>query len=252
VADKQNQRTLLWHGNTVHGIQSTNPDYRYLPPAYYHPTGPVGDIFLQFGARFSDIAVVGLGAGALSSYAAAGTHFDYYEIDPAVVGIATNSRFFSFIEDATARKSRQAFSIGDARLTLAEAADARYDLIILDAFSGGSIPTHLLTKESLSLYISKLNPKGLILFHISNNFLDLSRLLCSLALSEDLLCFAKSSGVTDEVQRAQNKLPSQWLVMTRNAENAGVIKSLGWAKFDGPPIAKIWTDNYSSILDVLR
>jgi len=252
LADSLNQRTLLWHGGTIHGIQSNKPELRGLPAAYFHPTSPAGDIFLRFRPELGKVAVVGLGAGTLSAYSRTGDQYDYYEIDPVVVDIAKNEQYFNYVSTAKKRNSVNGFTLGDARLTLQNAADAHYDLIVLDAFSGGSPPTHLLTLESLTLYIDKLRTDGLILFNISNNFLDLSGLLCSLAKVRNLNCMTKSSGVENESQRAQNKLPSIWLVMSEDNDKADALKKLGWQEFAGSPMANVWTDNYSSILHVLR
>ncbi|MFC1680178.1 spermidine synthase [Pseudomonadota bacterium] len=252
LADKQNERTLLWHGATVHGIQSDKPEVAHIPAAYFHPTGPAGDIFLNFNTELNHIAVVGLGAGSLSGYGRPGTRFDYYEIDEIVIGIAGDKRFFTYVEDAARRNSRHQFYLGDARLTLEGAENASYDLIVLDAFSSGSIPTHLLTMESLALYARKLRPSGMILFHISNNFLDLSGLLCTLAGTNNMACLTKSSGVENEAQRFQSKMPSRWLVMTSDPQKAKTISNLGWQTYGGPAMKNVWTDNYSSILHVLR
>ena len=116
-------------------------------------------------------AVIGLGAGSIACLMKPDDHLDYYEIDAEVIRIARDPRRFTFLRDC---KPDAKIVLGDARLTIADATDARYDVIVVDAFSSDSIPVHLLTREALRIYLSRLNPGGIIITHISNHHLDLS------------------------------------------------------------------------------
>src|SRR5439155_6829326 len=151
------------HGNTVHGRQSVEPDRRREPLTYYHPTGPIGQVFAAFSgaAAKSQVGVVGLGTGSLAAYGASGQQFTYYEIDPAVDRLAHDTRYFTFVHDSPARVE---VILGDARLTLADAPPRQYGLLVIDAFSSDAIPLHLLTREALQLYLDKLADDGLLAF----------------------------------------------------------------------------------------
>src|SRR5262249_30391176 len=151
---------------------------------YYHRRGPFGQAFeeLPVMRRASDAAVVGLGIGSLAAYATGMQHWTFYEIDPAVERLARDSRDFGFFH---ACGGRWEVVIGDARLSLGRT-DARYDFIVLDAFSSDSIPMHLVTREALAMYLQHLKPDGVILFHISNRYLTLDRVLARMAADAGL------------------------------------------------------------------
>src|SRR5262249_58801214 len=119
------------------------------------------------------------GVGAGRGWGTRGQEFDYYEIDPAVERIALD--YFTFLRDAKASGVKVRVRLGDARLTLADAPPRHYGLIVIDAFSSDAIPQHLLTREALRLYLSKLAPDGLLAFHISNRYMDLQPILGDLA-----------------------------------------------------------------------
>ena len=144
------------------------------------------------------MAIVGLGAGSLACYAEPGQGWTFYEIDPAVVRIARDPRFFTYLKDCRARS--QDVVVGDARLRLRDAPDGGYGLIVLDAFSSDAIPMHLLTREALRLYRDKLADGGLIAFHISNRYLDLAPVLGALA---------RDAGLIDRIRRDRDISPEQ-------------------------------------------
>ena len=152
----------LSHGTTLHGKQWLNPINRNEPVSYYHREGPVGQVFSAFKGKKKKnrIAVTGLGTGSIAAYAGRGQTIDYYEIDPAVKRISTNPAYFSFLTDC---KADWKVILGDARLTMEKAPPRYYGIIILDAFSSDSIPVHLLTKEAVNLYFSKLTEDGVLL-----------------------------------------------------------------------------------------
>ena len=158
----------LVHGNTLHGQQSLEPARRGEPLAYYHRTGPIGDVFEVFSAQAAgaNVGVVGLGVGSLACYAREGQSWTFYEIDPGVARIARDARSFTFLSDCLA--GPPSIVLGDARLRLRDAVDGGFGMLVLDAFSSDAIPVHLLTREALRLYRGKLAQGGLIAMHISN------------------------------------------------------------------------------------
>ena len=150
----------LIHGSTIHGLQSTEPARSREPLAYYYETGPIGQVFRSpsIGLQLREVAIVGLGAGSLSCYAEGWRRFTYYEIDPLVEKIARDPRFFTFLRDCSPGTG---IVIGDARLSLRAAEAHKYDLVVVDAFSSDTVPVHLVTREAIELYLTKLTDQGI-------------------------------------------------------------------------------------------
>ena len=211
----------LIHGSTLHGQQSLDPGRGREPLTYYHRTGPIGQVLGVFAARPARpyVAVVGLGAGTLASYATADQRWTFYEIDPAVVRIARDPRYFTYINDCRARSCD--IILGDARLRLREAPESGYGLIILDAFSSDAIPVHLLTREALRVYRSKLADGGLIAFHISNRYIDLAPVLGRLARDAGLVARVRFDLALSPEQVGDGKLASTWVVIAARVADLG-------------------------------
>ncbi len=245
----------LMHGSTMHGIQDLRPERRGEPLAYYHRTGPIGQVFEDFNARAPNgrVAAIGLGVGALACYAQPGQDWTFFEIDPAVVRIARNPDLFTYLADCKAHSLQ--IVLGDARLQLAQTREC-YDLIVLDAFSSDSIPVHLLTAEALGVYLEHLAPGGSLAFHISNRYLDLKPVLADLASTcpaGPLICYARDDVEVSEAETKAGKLPSQWVVMARAAADLGPLTSdPRWQRLPERPGATGWTDDFSNILSVFR
>ncbi|MFH1267013.1 MAG: fused MFS/spermidine synthase [Planctomycetota bacterium] len=174
--DRRHNANSLIHGTTNHGLQSRDPNRRRQPLSYFHRTGPLGDVFQALSDRgsFREIGVIGLGTGTIAAYGKPGQRITYYEIDPAILRIARDPRYFTFLRDQEAELD---VVLGDARLSLVDAPSARYDLLVLDAFSSDAIPVHLLTREAIALYLNKLADRGVLALHISNRYLDLAPVL---------------------------------------------------------------------------
>lgn len=243
------QYHVFLHGRTIHGIQDLRRPK--VPLAYYHPSGPVGDIFRVYErARTARrVAILGLGAGAEATYAEASDRFDLYEIDPEVARIALDARLFTFLAECEGKKQ---VIVGDGRIRLGEVEDGAYGLIALDAFSSDSVPTHLLTREALALYFQKLDPRGLVVFNISNRYFDLAPLLAALAADAKLVCYVRSDLDLSPQEVSIGKMPSRFLVMARQVEDLRpLIFDARWTRCDGDRNFPIWTDRYSSILTVI-
>ncbi|HUU85739.1 MAG TPA: fused MFS/spermidine synthase [Phycisphaerae bacterium] len=243
---------VLVHGRTKHGIQSTDPARSDEPLAYYHRTGPVGDVFdgLSESRPTARVAIIGLGVGAIAAYAEPDQHFTFYEIDPGVARIAADTRYFTFLAHCRAPCD---VVLGDGRLTLGDAPDRQYDLIILDAFSSDAIPTHLLTREAVELYLEKLADDGLLVFHISNRYLGLEPILGNLAREMDLVCAARADLAVRQDEQAEGKLPSHYAALARTAEDLGnLLDHPLWKRVPPDPNAPVWTDQYSNILGLFR
>ncbi|MGE0711621.1 MAG: spermidine synthase [Planctomycetota bacterium] len=239
----------LVHGNTIHGIQQR--DSPRVPLAYYNATGPAGDVFTLVARdrRAERVGLVGLGVGTMAAYGKPGRRFTYFEIDEAVVRIAREQ--FHYLRDSQAEID---VVLGDGRLQLAEQPDGTFGLLVLDAFSSDAIPTHLITREALELYLRKLQPHGLILFHISNRYLDLRPVLGNLA--RDLELVARGRYHRDEELSVEDKkagiLASNWVVLGRAPEDLGGLLALpSWTPVEPDPRLRTWTDDYSNVLSVM-
>ena len=249
AVDRDGKFRQLYHGTTMHGRQFLDPQRQCEPLSYYHRRGPLGQMLEVFAAAPASpgIAVVGLGTGAMASYARAGENWTFYEIDPAVLAVAQNSQYFTYLQKCAAAPVK--VTLGDARLQLRNAPDGSYGLILLDAFSSDAIPIHLLTREALDLYLSKLAPGGRLAFHISNRYLNLRPVVGNLAKSAGLIVLASDleQGPGDEGREV-----ALWVVMARRAEDLGsLMNDARWRRLDPEPQGKVWTDDYSNILSVL-
>lgn len=239
----------LWHGSTRHGAQFDSEPLASLPTTYYAPSSPIGAVLRGFAEQGGPkrMAFVGLGAGTLAAYGHPDWRFTFYELDPEVVRIASDPRLFTYIAHC---RSPFEFVLGDARLTLASAPDAGYDLIVLDAFSSDAIPVHLITREAVELYLSKLASGGLVAFHISNLQLDLSPVLGSVATELGLHAVEWEDTRRTPRQRLEQKNASKWVVLARTAEAMRTItRDPRWVT--PPRGGPVWTDDYSNVLGAL-
>ena len=241
------------HGSTLHGVQSEKEEFECEPQAYFHPTGGLGSLFTRLEQDSSNktVAVVGLGAGTLGAYARSGEHWDLYEIDPMVKEIAENQKYFTYLSNCLASKATYDIIIGDGRLQIANKKDNNYDLVILDAFSSDSIPAHLLTNEAFETYNRVLKEDGVLVSHISNRHLDVSQLLANLGATARYRVFNKRSQHTWG-HNDKKLVASNWIVMTRRADVIEWAKSEGWKELSFDSSFRTWTDDYSSILTVMK
>ncbi len=242
----------LHNGSTIHGRQFVALERQCEPLSYYHRSGPLGLVFAAYNARPAtpNVAIVGLGTGATAAYALPGQRWTFYEINPAVLDVARDPRFFTYLRDCTPPDAPPAVVLGDARLQLQHVPDAAYGLIALDAFSSDAIPVHLLTGEALDLYLAKLAPGGLIAYHVSNRSLDLHPVVADLARSRSLYCLAFDD---DQPDGALAKEASQWIVVARDAAALGdLMRDPRWRELDGDPTRRVWTDDFSNVFGVFR
>jgi len=143
--------------------------------------------------------------------------------------------------------------VGDARISLAREAGARFDLLVLDAFSSDAVPVHLLTREAVELYRQRLNPKGALAFHISNRFLDLESVLAALAYDAGMQALAWADLAVSDEQRRAGRFPSHWMVLTDNSELAMALAASGeWQPPQRDLHGPVWTDGFSNIAGVFR
>ncbi len=246
------QARVLRHGFTAHGMQKNDPRLHHIGTTYYHPSGPAGQVFSQFGTELDKVGIVGLGAGTMATFAEPGSDFTYYEIDPVVEAVAEDENLFTYLRDARALGADITNIIGDARLTLARESDGHLDLLIIDAFSSASIPVHLLTREALTLYFQKLKPDGLLLFHVSNKSLNVRRPLASLADDLGLSAMQQDNDIESRQQGIEGKFASQWVVMSRDQARLERLPQgpARWRALEARGDA-VWTDDFSNIIQLI-
>ncbi len=249
--DSQKRFYQLVHGKTIHGRQSLGPEHRREPLAYFHRSGPMGRIFEVFNPSHPEgrVGVVGLGAGSLAAYAQPKQNWKFYEIDPAVDRIAHD--YFTFLEDCLAGEPEVV--LGDARLRLQDEPDDYFDILFLDAFSSDAVPVHLLTREALQRYTSKVKNSGFLCFNVSNRYVNLPPVLANLAEDADLNCIFREDLGSALGEKEQGKEPSQWILMAHRQTDLTPFTKRGlWEVLRGKSGARVWTDDYSNILEVFK
>jgi predicted membrane-bound spermidine synthase len=251
LKDHTRHFNLLLNGVTIHGAQHLDPGLRHEPTTFYHRHGPLGQLFQSADeGRFREVALVGLGTGSAVCHREAGRRWTIYEIDPAVVDIARDPRWFDFLA-ACAPDAR--IVLGDGRLSLARARDAAYDLIILDTFSSDSIPVHMITREAVALYFRKLTAHGVLMIHISNEYLDLAPVLERIAADLGLSATIPGARLPLALDGHYAQLESNWMALARTpGDLARPVREEGWQAANGPTRGRPWTDDYSNILQALK
>jgi len=247
--DEGRHFNVLLNGVTIHGAQHLEPALRHEPTTFYHRHGPLGQLFGAEGAgRFRNVALVGLGTGSAVCHREAGRTWTIYEIDPVVVSIARDPRWFDFLA-ACAPAARVV--IGDGRLSLSRAPETAYDLIILDTFSSDAIPVHMITREAVALYFRKLAAHGVLMIHISNQYLDLAPVLARIAAELGLTALVP--GPRLPLEGGYSQLESNWMALARTpGDLTGLMKEEGWQVKNALSRGRTWTDDYSNILQALK
>jgi SAM-dependent methyltransferase len=242
--DEVDRRTFV-HGTTVHGIQAKDPANALMAQSYYRVVSAVFSDFLRNRPGSASIAVVGLGSGTLACSARAGDSVTFFEIDPEVEHIAR--QYFSYLDQCPGNSE---VVIGDARLTLAEQADNRFDILVLDAYSSDGMPVHLITDEAAQIYERVLKPDGLMTFQISNRYVDLKPVIMALTKHRNW----SSWELTDD-NKAKDPLiiPSTYILATSSASGNRFLSQLGLATpLESSKHSELWTDDYSNLLAILR
>lgn len=233
---------ILQQGNTIHGGQVWSANQRLLPVTYYHERTGIASALRHIKSA-KRIAVVGLGTGVVALYGRPGQQIDFYEIDPAVVHIARNQ--FEILSSSAAKVR---CIVGDGRLGLQPVPDRFYDVIILDAFISGSIPTHLVTEEAFRLYFRILAPEGVVIFNISNNNVNLLPVLNCIA---EKLQLSIRYQVSAE-QEALYRFSASWAVLTRSAQTLGRLLRSDPHWLVPPPATVCWSDDFTHLWTVLH
>lgn len=244
--EEENGRRVLYHGHTVHGVESLDPALRGRPVAYYDPSSPLGRFFVRNDGAPS-VGIVGLGVGALAAYRRPGQAWEYYEIDPEVEHIARD--WFTFLGPAS---DDNRVILGDARLSLKDTPDSRYDVLVMDTFSSDFVPLHLVTVEAVKLYLSKLKPGGLLFFHISNRLFDLGPVLSRIAAANGAWMASAHDEVSPALSQATGRFTSDWVVLSRDESKLPALEADGWKAVPVDQAKAPWTDDFVNIFEAIR
>ena len=254
-ADQRPIARILTHGTTLHGIQNLLPGLETLPTSYYARRSGIGLALTNADAMFGAhprVAVVGLGTGTLSCYARPNQAWTFFEIDPAMVQIARNR--FSFLSRC-APQARMV--LGDARLRLRDQPANSIDILAVDAFSSDAVPMHLLTREALRVYGRAVQPNGIVLFHISNRYLDLKPVVADLAAREGWTA-SMLQYVPEENEQVLNATISVWIALSRNPATIERLIALSgddsiyWETVEPKPGFAGCSDDHASILPIIN
>ncbi len=242
----------LASGTTLHGMQSTAPAESRTPWSYYSKEGPVGQLFagLRQHRPPEQVGIIGLGAGASLCYAEPGQRWAVFEIDPVVVSIAQNPRYFTYWSRCFDAQ-RSHLRVGDARLTIREEPDRSFDLLMVDAYNSDAVPVHLLTREALALYLSKMRSQGVIALHISNRHLDLARVVAALAADAGVKGWIQH--YTPAANSHKKDQVSIWVVLAGPGQTVPFLDGdARWKPLAGVKSPVLWTDDYSNVVSILR
>lgn len=242
---KHDQAHILYHGVTQHGRQYQQAPLRSQPTTYYSHSGPLGDVMKRCKelSGCQNIGGIGLGVGTLAAYGEKAGRVIFYEIDPAVVKIAYDTRYFSYIQDSLATITT---IVGDGRLSL-QASNEQFDVLVVDAFTSDAIPTHLLTRDAIKTYREHLSSRGLLAIHISNRHLNLEPIIRALAIDQDLSALYRF----DTAPEKPLGLQSAWVVLAEREDTIMSLENDGWRQLDGRSV-RVWTDDYTNIIDALK
>jgi hypothetical protein len=248
------QYRVFLHGTTIHGAERLRDDagepITGPPPmiTYYHENSPMGVTVKAVRERVGGpikVAVVGLGTGTFACFSQPGDSFKFYEIDASVEKLARDASRFHYIKECAPDIP---VVLGDARLTLAESPDT-YDLIVLDAFSSDAIPIHLMTREAMATYVSKLAPGGIVIMHVSNRHMELGSVVAGIAHANGLVSRINSRAAREEEDDAKYIFTSTVVISARQEADFGaLLEDADWTIVEPPAGQRIWTDDYSNVI----
>lgn len=234
---------MLRHGAIAHGRQYTTPERRHIAGSYYYSESGLGHAIAFLGDREQiRVGTIGLGVGTVATFARSGDVYRFYEINPEVVRQANT--FFTFLKDC---KGKTEVVLGDGRLALEREAPQNYDLLIIDAFSGDSIPMHLATLEAFEIYKKHLKPDGILAVNITNSYIDIFPMLRSMADHIHLKWTRMYIPYKDSMHYR-----TDWLLLTNDQQflntTPTVVPADRWTTHRVP----LWTDHFSNLWSVLR
>ena len=242
AADVNYTERMLVHGLVTHGNQYPYGRWRRTPTTYFGATSGIGRTLLALRQPGARVGIIGLGAGTIATYGRPGDTYRFYELDPATVQIA--QREFSYLKDSEAKIE---IVLGDGRLSLERESSQQFYVLAVDAFSGDAVPMHLLTREALAVYLKHLKPRGVIAFNVTNLFIDLAPIVKQLADTYGL----KVAYITENEESSE--YASKWVLLTRDQAFLDLpdIRD-ATSPIESKPGRRLWTDDFSNLLQVLK
>lgn len=242
--DHGNSIRVLSHGTITHGIQFLRPEFSHWPTTYYARNSGIGLTWYALAPTGPlKMGIVGLGAGTLAAYGRGGDTLRFYDINSLVVKIAKEQ--FTYLSECPAHID---IVLGDARLSMTNEPTQKFDILVIDAFSGDAIPVHLLTREAFRIYWRHLKPDGVLAVHVSNRYLDLAPIV-ALGTGEGKQVWQVDNGddYPKEVYNSTYVLVSSRPNFFSNPLFKGLLD-----KVEIPPRLRPWTDDYSNLWQVLN
>jgi len=249
--DKSGSIHKLYHGTTLHGDQDMDPENLLTPRTYYDRQGPLAQVFEAMRAvrKLDHVGVVGLGTGTTTCYQEPGQAMTFFEIDPTIERIARDPKLFRYLELCGQDVE---VIIGDGRQNLGRTPDGTFNLLILDAFNSDAIPVHLLTREALALYLHKLAPGGIVLFHISNRYVQLEPVVANLAIEASVAALIQEYEPSNDDEATYGASSSTWVAVARDHTDLNLLEADDrWRPPEPDARVGVWTDDYSNIFRTL-
>ncbi len=250
VANTTNHERILLHGTTNHGAQALEDKFRLTPLSYYSHESPINDLFSYYDKKRGkqEVGIIGLGIGVTACFSKDKRHFDFYEIDAEIAEIAQNPDYFTYLSECG---SPYDIILGDGRLTIVDKPEKHYDVILADAFSSDNVPIHIITKEALEMYLSKLKDGGALILNVSNNYIDLEPVVAATAQDIGIASLARiSNGGTLEGSNIKY-YPAHFIVLSKSKALMNHLRAQNWTEGMLRDGVKPWTDQYSNIVSVL-
>jgi SAM-dependent methyltransferase len=237
----------LVHGGIMHGGQLRDPESRLTPSSYFGPNSGYGRLFASLPDAPRKIGVIGLGAGSIIAYARRGDVFRFYEINPQVVDLAQHE--FTFMADTPAKIE---VVLGDGRLSLEREPSQQFDALAMDAFSGDSIPLHLLTREAMAIYLRHLKPGGVLAFQATNRFINIAPVVAGLAAEYGLTAVLISDSPANDAGADHWISGTDQIIVTSNRKLLESEKIRAGTVLAAPAGFRIWTDSFNNLVRVLK
>jgi hypothetical protein len=238
----------LVHGGIMHGGQLMDPQFRLRPSSYFGESSGYGRMFASLPDGPRKVGIIGLGAGSIIAYARKGDTFRFYEINPQVIDVAKKE--FTFMQDTP---SKIEVVLGDGRLSLEREPNQQFDVLAMDAFSGDSIPMHLLTRQAMEIYLRHLKPGGVLAFQATNRFINIAPIVASLAAE-----FGLAAVLVSDLPDSEEG-PNYWTASTDQVLVTANLKLLeaepirrAATKIEVPAGFRVWTDDFNNLLHVLK
>ena len=258
ILNIDDQYTMFLNGTTAHGAQARGEADQTSSILYYHQDGAFADVFnaVHQVKPKTEVGVIGLGCGGMACYRRPGDNWTFYEIDPVVADLAKNPKYFTYLDKCA---SGESVRIDDGRKAIEKLADGSMDVLVVDAFTSDAIPIHLITKEAIALYMSKLKDDGVLAMHVSNRYLELRPIIHRIAGELGLNGILSYHDIEAELARIESNegllfSPARIVVLAKKDFDLETLPfEHKWTSFkDFQTDGLAWTDDRSNIVEAIN